>query len=385
MYVCMYRDGVYRYTYVYNRVCSSRLHKSYCDRGPHIMALRTGYSPSASHAHAMHGIEAWKVEHWKDEKLAPKLTQLFEKLKYNDKIDAMIKAYEADPTVNLGQMIQATGNVHESEDVNYVWTSWGRMALLMELGRNKPDERPAGLAFLGEEILKYDDQLRAWTVDLGGLHAEVMKYLEMENENEMQVFIRKCQGWDEIEKERREFDVNEICQNGDWKNGIMMQPIMKFSIVTKWLKKYCNVVYDAANKMRFHRSSEEREEEHIQIKEHRTCIFFKNDNYAAGVEPNPEFAEKGTEKLRNDLPNEVYDEMQFTLEIVGKDFNGKITYVSGSLYVIPVSPKCMKHDGVNSYFDPRREDDGVNSYFAFKGSHTNTRSVSPCRRLPTGL
>jgi len=293
-------------------------------------------------------LKVWCPDQWQSfaAPQGPALVNVFEKFGYDNKIHDMIAAYKANPSVNLQMMKEATGNIDKSTDINYIWTSDGIMALMLEPGRNKEDI-PKEFEDL-EEFVKYDLKLRAWVADLSIMHTKLMTNLTSK------LNAMKANGADTetIEKEIKEFDVANICEDGNWANGIALSPFPKFFVVTKWIKHYYPTLFDMANKMMFFKVPGIKAPPFIQIRKHRTCIFFKGRNGPGSVFVNPEFAD-GENQLPNDLPDEVYNEMQFTVEIIGgkstefpNGLTGKITCINDELFVIPVAPAMTKR------FDP---------------------------------
>ena len=256
---------------------------------------------------------------------------------------------------DLDMMREATGNWQETGDINYIWTSGGRMALLLNPIVDVNNE---------DGLLNYDTSLRAWTADLEKLHQKLMTHLAVQR--------AQAEGEDlaALDEEMAEFAATNICDQGDWSKGVSLVPYPKFFVVTKWIKKYFPALFDVANKMSFYKAPGTKAPPFVQIKVHRTCFFFKGRDGPGSVIVNPELAVPGLNKLRDNLSWEVYNETQFTVEIIGgktKEFpdglSGKLTYLGGEIFVIPMSPLLTKK------FDPLGEDDGANSYFAFKCSH----------------
>ena len=89
---------------------------------------------------------------------------------------------------------------------------------------------------------------------------------------------------------------------------------------------------------------------------------------------NPEFEKKDGDEVRLDLPDELYTDLQFTVEIV-KDNKAiaKITYLNAELIAIPVNPEDT------TKFDPYKSDpnDKTNTYEAYKASHPYTDGAAP--------
>jgi len=293
-------------------------------------------------------------------------------------------------------MMGATGNTEKREDINYVWTSKGKIALMIDT-KEFPEK--------AKEFIEYDAMLHAHVADLEQMHTTLMEHLQnklqtaadmdtdeiemmdhlqnrvqsaTETDPEEIAALKNLQekfqiDTDEIEKEVKEFGVDNICAQGNWNNGIALEPFPKFFLVTKWVKKYFPMFYDIANKMIFYKQVGTKAPPFVQIKKHRRCFLFKGRDGPGTVVVNPEFAKNCLNELRDDLTNEDYDGMQFTVEIIGgktTDFpnglNGKLTCIDGKLFVIPMVPAMMKK------FDPYGMDDDDNSYVAFKKSHPNT-------------
>ena len=92
----------------------------------------------------MTSIKQWAPESWQPfaAPQGPALVQLFSDLGYDKAADGMIQAYKAEPAVNLDMMKGALGFSAMTTDINHIWTSAGKMALMMDIGRNKPDKMP---------------------------------------------------------------------------------------------------------------------------------------------------------------------------------------------------------------------------------------------------
>ena len=308
---------------------------------------------------ALHKLAVWCPGQWQMTSQGPALVELFNKLGYDENVDDMIRAYKADPNANLAMMQNATGNTEQSIDINYVWNSHGKISLIMQ----------------GEESLKdadfitHDTKLRARVADIGQMHGQMMEQLSIQLE------AAKMDGMDTdaLEKEIKEYDVSEICQNGHWENGIALTPFPKHFWVTKWIKKYFPECYEMANKMVFYKPPGSKAPPFVQIRVHRTCFLFKGRDGPGSITVNPEFAKDGLNELRDDLPSKVYDNLQFTIDIIGgktpefpNGLNGKLTCLDDELFVIPMAPEMTKH------FNPYADDEEHNSYKAFKMSHPNT-------------
>ena len=310
----------------------------------------------------------WNPDQWHADVAAqgPELVKIFESIDYAHKACAMIAAYNAEPKDRLMMMVNATGNIEETSDINYVWTSEAKVALLLEPGRNLPETMPE--EFGEVTFVRYDDKLRAWVADVSSMHAELLQRLAAElvevRENQ---HVSQTQVEQELVKELEEFDANNICELGDWVNGIALTPSKHF-MVTKWIKKYYQDFFCMANKMIFFKVPATTRPPFVQIKVHLTCFYFKGP--PGSVLVNPEFAEAGVNKLRDDLDESVYTEKQFTVEIIGgrphefpDGVNGKLTCIDSGLFVIPMAPKNTMN------FDTLGPATASNSYAAFKKSH----------------
>jgi len=302
----------------------------------------------------------WEIDQWRNPDVAPQLLGHFHDLGYDDKALPMSLALRARPDKRLAALIAATGNTVRSSDINYVWTSSGRMAVILDEKQSCKHQRPADGSFYAE-ALTFDDALRAWVVDLGLVHAQVICNLNRKFDNATPEESERIAG------ELREFAAENMCENGDWANGIALVPFPKFALVTKCLKTYCPDLYAAANKIIFYKAPETTKPPFLQLKVHRTCFFFKGRQGPGSVLVNPEFAKDGQNILREDLPSSVYDDLQVTMEIIGgKNVSGKLTIVDGRLLAIPMAPPMVKK------FDPHAvdvESDSNNGYVAFRNSH----------------
>jgi len=155
--------------------------------------------------------------------------------------------------------------IRSTTDINYIWTSRGRLALFMEVGRNNPQDIP----FEGmEEALSYDASLRAWVADLATMHAALIQNLKKEMSD------AKDQACDTegIEQKLAEFDVTNICDKGNWANGVALTPFPKSFLASKWAKVYFPVMYENSNKMFFHKAPATRAPPFIQVKKHRVVM-----------------------------------------------------------------------------------------------------------------
>ena len=232
-----------------------------------------------------------------------------------------------------------------------------------EPGRNQPNEMPK--EFRGVDFMSYDTRLRVWVADLGTMHAKLMVKIAMDLDN------AKAMGLEtgHLEQQLKDYDVTQMCEQGEWACGISLT---KFFVVTTWIKQYYPDFYDMANKIIFWKAPDTKAPPFLQIKEHRTCFFFKGRDGPGSVFVNPELATiEG--QLRDDLPESVYHSLQFTVEIIGgksesfpNGLNGKLTCLGEELLLIPMAPAMTKS------FDPYGMDDDENSYIAFKNSHPDT-------------
>jgi hypothetical protein len=152
-------------------------------------------------------------------------------------------------------------------------------------------------------------------------------------------------------------------------------PFPKFFMVTKWIEKYYQDFFLMANKIVFFKAPGTTKPPFVQLKEHGICIYFKGRDGPGSVTVNPEFAEAGVNKLRDDLDEGVYTAKQFTVEIIGgkpsefpNGVNGKLTCIDSRLFVLPMAP-AMTRD-----FDPFGPATDSNSYTAFKNSHPSSSS-----------
>jgi hypothetical protein len=305
-------------------------------------------------------LAVWQLDQWKNPDVGPQLLEHFRNLGYDDKTLMISFALRARPDKRLAALIEATGNTVRSSDINYVWTSSGRMAILLDDKQSCKDQPPlVGLFYA--EALTFDEALRAWVVDLGLVHAQVIRNLEREAASATTEEAAR------IAEELLEFAAENMCENGDWANGIALVPFPKFALVTKCLKTYCPDLHAAANKMIFYKAPETTKPPFLQLKVHRTCFFFKGRNGPGSVLVNPEFAKHGQNILRENLPSSVYDELQLTIEIIGgRHVSGKLTIVDDKLLAIPMAPPMVNN------FDPHAvdvESDFNNAFVAFRNSH----------------
>jgi hypothetical protein len=307
-------------------------------------------------------IAPWNAAQWQDQSLAENLQKSFDDLGYTPKMPAMIQAYKAPREENLEKMKKATGNTVRTTDINYIWTSKGRMALMLEKSVGKPDEIP-------HTDSTWDDKLRAWVIDLEKMYNSMMARLE-----EMLQAARTEEEKAEIQGEMDKFDKNNTCDQGDWANGISVHPAPKFIVVSEWMKKYFPDELSMANQIVFYKAPDTKAPPFVQIKVHRTCFFFKGRGGPGTVLVNPELAKSEANELRDDLEPEVYSNKQFTVEVIGKDpdgksISGKVTILNDELNLLPMAPRQTNK------FDPQAADaetDMQNSYVAFKNSHPDT-------------
>jgi len=295
---------------------------------------------------------AWEAEQWNNPSMGSALVERFDGLMPEGTTQAVLSAFSASPACILEAMKAATGLTARSEDINYIWTSKGRMALVLDEGRNQPSQKPP-CESLGDTV-SYDETLRAWVADLGLIHAAVLEQVS-------------------DEEERKALDATQFCDDGDWANGISLTPFPKFPLVTKWLQKHCAELVAIANKMVFFKAPGTTKPPFMQIKVHRTCFLFKGREGPGSVLVNPEFAVKGANLLREDLPSSVFDELSLAVEVIGgkpegfpNGLNGKLTHVGGELKMIPLVPAMVKK------FAPQADDaetDATNAYVAFRNSH----------------
>ena len=314
----------------------------------------------------MTSLKQWSPNQWQSFAAAqgPALVELFKELGYDDKAaSAILAAYKSDVASNLNLMKAAVGATEKTSDINYVWTAHGRMALMLMPGMNQPDEMPN--EFEAADFITYDAKLRAWVADLGAMHARLMIQLGKDLDN------AKAMGLETgpIEAQIQKYDANQTCEGGDWALGIALT---EFFVVTSWIKQYYPKLFDMANKMVFWKAPGTKAPPFLQIREHRTCFFFKGREGPGSVWVNPELATPEGE-LREDLPACVYHNLQFTVDIIGgkpepfpTGLNGKLTYLGEELLVIPMVPAMTK------VFNPYDPDDAANSYNAFKNSHPDT-------------
>jgi len=308
-------------------------------------------------------VSVWESKQW-NESVAPQgpaLLKIISDLGHDENRLAMVQAYRSSPASTLKMMKEATGCSEETDDVNYAWTSQGRMALLLE--GMKPDDTTCK----DDDFVRYDPKLRIYTADLGMMHERLMNNLNS-------TFCDSSVAGEEIEKELQEFHVDNICENGDWSNGVAVTPVPKFYIVTKWVKKYFRKYYDMANKLTFYKRPGTKGPPFLQIKKHRTCFLFKGREGPGSVFVNPEFAKEGANELRDDIPDEDFRQQVLTVEIIGgKGFEefpnglaGKLTCIGDDLFVIPMGPQQTKK------FTPHSSDAFEDSYIAFRNSHPTT-------------
>lgn len=288
----------------------------------------------------------------------------FHKLGYTDKVAAIRAAYNAPADKNLALMKEATGCSELHSDLNYIWTSAGRMALMLEESIGKRNSKPHDMA-------TYDELLRAWVIDLEHMYDDLMKRLHEESAS-VDAEVKK-----EIEKMMELFDKKNTCENGDWANGIMLQPTAKFFLVSEWLKMTFPDVVSMANKLYFYKKPASGPPPFLRIKVHRTCFFFKGTGGPGTILVNPELAKSDSNELREDLDDQVFDSQQFTVELIDSGKSGKLTLLDDQLYVLPMAPLEVNK------FDPMAPDfetDAQNSYLAFKKSHPDTiHEVEPLR------
>jgi hypothetical protein len=196
----------------------------------------------------MASIKQWSPESWQSSAASqgPAIVQLFDKLGLRQSLDAIVHAYTADSAVNLKLMKAALGCSQMTTDINYVWTSSGKMALLMDDSKIMSMEE-AG--FDDVDFVTYDTQLRAWVADLEMMHTQTMAHL---SENfEWAMTDNQEQAATDVYEQMKEYDVSNICEKGLWANGIALAPIPKFFVVTKWIKQHYAKFFDMANKMIF--------------------------------------------------------------------------------------------------------------------------------------
>lgn len=304
----------------------------------------------------MAALEPWNPSEW-DAELGNHLGSVFRSLDYAEKVASMTAAYNSSPSENLAKMKEATGNTVLTEDINYIWSSSGRMSLMLEKFLGNPDESPHKLA-------KYDSLLRAWVIDLEDMYNELMKILAESIEAESSE-VKKS----ELEADIEKFDKKNTCDDANWANGISLAPTPKFFVVSQWIKKYFPDEVKLANKIYFYKKPGTTKPPFLQIKVHRMCFFFKGTDGVGTVLVNPELAKPGENVLRGDIPAEVYNSQQFTVEIIDIGKAGKLTILDDRLYVLPMAPKQTKK------FNPHADDfetDAQNSYLAFKKSHPDT-------------
>jgi hypothetical protein len=302
-------------------------------------------------------ITPWNIGEWTDPAVGEHLVKVFHDLGYADKMAAMLDAYLAPPETNLAKMQEATGNTEKKTDINYIWTSAGRMGLMLEKSIGNPGEKPHTMA-------TYDEKLRAWVIDLETMYDELMSRFR-----EKLAAAKAAEEKQEIEKEIEKFDKKNTCEDAAWANGIAMTPAPKFSVVSEWINKYYPDLVAISNQMIFYKLPGTKAPPFLQIKVHRTCFFFKGKEGPGTVTVNPELAQAGSNVLRDDLEPSVYTSRQFTVEIVDKGKTGKLTHLNGQLHVLPTVPRGVKK------FDPNAADvetDALNSYIAFKMSHPDT-------------
>lgn len=339
-------------------ITATRHEPTYC---PHFCRQQSETSMAVTTAKAVTAkLTVWNPEQWQVPEQGPALVELFSRLGYDSTIPSMIEAFGADPSVNLDMMIRATGNSEPSSDISYIITEAGRVAL----------EVVGDCHLRGSELfVGYDKGLRAPVADLEEMHREMLAGLQ----EELQAATEAGTDADAIKEEVQEFAVENICNMGGWIHGIALKPFPKFFLVTKFIKKHFLEYYDSARKMWFFKQPDTKAPPFLQIKLHKTCIRFKDPNEPGRAIVNPEFSKAGRNELRDDLPDEVYDKWQFTVEIIGgkttafpDGLSGKISCVDGTLVVIPMAPPGTK------LFDPHGEDNSQNSYSVFKRSHPCT-------------
>lgn len=298
----------------------------------------------------------WNQGQWVEPALSEHLVETVHKLGYTEKLAAIQAAYRESPEKNLEVMKKATGCTEETSDINYVWTSAGRMVLMLDLHIRDPKTSPHKKA-------TYDDKLCAWVLDLEDLYQEMMIQLSDRLDNASSEKEKQ-----DIANDIDSFDKKNSCDEADWQNGISVNP-PKFSVVSEWIKKYFEFELSIANKIYFYRQPGTMAPPYLQVKVHRTCFFFKGRGGPGSVLVNPELAMAGKNELRDSLEQSVYDSQQFTVEVIDKGKTGKLTCLNDCLQLLPMAPKQVKK------FEPQAADvdsDVDNAYFAFKNSHPDT-------------
>ena len=317
----------------------------------------------------MQGITLFPSKLWTKQKQYEAAEKAIQSMKKEVKEHDIIEAFEAPRQNNMKMMRNATGCSVEGTDILYACSSKNRTVILIDKFSVEGQ--------MDYTILEWDKMLRVHTVDVGLLHGKMMKFLTHQVSFLQFSHIDKAEEIRELEKEIRQYDVNETAIDGDWKNGIMHE---KFSVVTGWMKKHFKDLYEAARKMTMYtqpqikcdQEDDDNTEPTFRIKQHRVCLYFKSKESNPKV--NPEFKKKDVEELCLDLPDELYTQLQFTVEILVDDNPiAKITNLNRKLIAIPCNPMdTTKFEPHNS--DPNDED---NSYKAYKASHPYTHGETP--------
>jgi hypothetical protein len=279
-------------------------------------------------------VKVWKPDQWKNKALGPELLSTF--MASNPRVAAVLQAFQADKTHNLLAMKEALGDLNEvSEDVFYMWTKSGLGQVLRIAG----SESTCPCSGTEAAFLKYDTSLRGWVAELRELHAHSQKFTQNDD--------------DELDA------VKDLCPDGDWREGV--RPTM-FPVVSKWVSQSYPELYFLSDKIKFyHAPGTDKDNCGTRIKLHHLCIYFGNGYH---IRANPELADKAG-LLREDLPLEAFQKLQFAVEITCDNGLGKLTTLGGALCVIPFMPSAMTID-----LDVHSEDDNENnSYLPFRNSH----------------
>ena len=222
-------------------------------------------------------IKQWAPHSWEPDvaREGEALVQIFSDLGYDDEtVGGMIRAYTADAMWTLPIMTGALGLSMMTTDINYILRKDGKMALMLDIGRNKPDKFPEEIRpeqYECGRYVEYDTDLRAWVADLEIMHARMMANLWAD------IFDAKAKGVDAtlLEEQVKEFDASEICDKGKWAHGIATKPVPKFSVVTKWIQEYYPDFFDLANKIIFFKSPDSSRPPFVVAKVHPVCIFLE--------------------------------------------------------------------------------------------------------------
>merc|ERR1712100_271458 len=87
-------------------------------------------------------LDVWQRDQWNEAAAGQGLVDEFNRLGYGDKVQSIMEACDAPRDQRLEQLKAATGNLVQTSDINYVWTSDGRMALMLDSNRGQPEQMP---------------------------------------------------------------------------------------------------------------------------------------------------------------------------------------------------------------------------------------------------